>query len=365
MFCDLHCIRDAVKAGDKAILGSLGNAVDVMMQNVDLLMEYHIGTVHDKLVVMQQHQKDLQKAVNAQAITATKASLLTTFGHMKGMLGSRLHAAGKATASRALDTFAVRFSRANHTGVANASQLLTDLTSGVDLLWKTISFASTNQLSTPGEVARRTTAGLDDMGVLLSSRTDLIGVYRTAAEQTRKQQDALSVAGIVTELKEEFEEGAAKTILRDVDRCWWTIREKIDLYWESAANQAAAFGEALTVLERYTLKCSSELNDVKNVEDQAVKADEVARIRLHDTWHSVVHELGLIAAMLVDSDGFLQLGRFDTVSINSAALSLQYVVQEAGLGTKQLFLQLRVPWKLALPSRPGSSSGGFMSRCRY
>jgi len=73
------------------------------------------------------------------------------------------------------------------------------------------------------------------------------------------------------------------------------------------------------VLERYTLKCSSELNDVKNVEDQAVKADEVARIRLHDTWHSVVHELGLIAAMIVDSDGFLQLGRFDTVSINSAA----------------------------------------------
>jgi len=135
----------------------------------------------------------------------------------------------------------------------------------------------------------------------------------------KKKQDALSVAGTVTELKEEVEVAAAKTILRDTDRSWWAIREKIDLYWESEANRATAFGDALTVLDRYTLKCTSDLIDVNNVEAQAMEADDAARIQLHDTWHSVVHELGLLTAMIVDSDGFLQLGRLDTLSVNAPA----------------------------------------------
>merc|ERR1719443_377742 len=41
MFCDLHCIRDAVKAGDKAILSTLEKSVEVMGRNMDMLMEYH------------------------------------------------------------------------------------------------------------------------------------------------------------------------------------------------------------------------------------------------------------------------------------------------------------------------------------
>jgi len=56
---------------------------------------------------------------------------------------------------------------------------------------------------------------------------------------------------------------------------------------------------------------------MKNVQARAVKADNAARIQLHDTWHTVVHELGLVTAMIVDTNGFLQLARLDTVSVNA------------------------------------------------
>jgi len=315
MFCDLHCIRDAVKSGDKAIQGSLYNAVDVMGRNMDMVMEYYIGTVHDELAVMKENQEEIKKGQSLMEVQGAKTKLFTMFDSMKGMLGSRLHAAGHATAARALDSFVVRFSRGEHMGVTNASQKLNDLTSEVDHLMNTISVASTNQLSISSEVARRTATGLHDMSDFLSSHNDMIGVYRTAAEQTKQKQEALSVAAAVTELSEEVEVAEAKTILRDADRSWWRIREKIDLYWEAAAKQAAAFGDALTVLDRYTLKCASDLTDLNNVETRAMKADEEARNQLHHTWHSVVHEIGLLTAMIVDSDGFLQLGRLDAFSV--------------------------------------------------
>jgi len=134
MFCDLHCIRDAVKAGNEAILGSLSNAVDVLGRNMDMLMNYYTGTVHDTLAVLTQNQAQNQAQIMKQQAKVSLTELSTMFGKMNQMLGSRLHAAGHATASRALESFVVRFSSADHTVVTNASQLLNDLTSEVDHL---------------------------------------------------------------------------------------------------------------------------------------------------------------------------------------------------------------------------------------
>merc|ERR1719453_2334770 len=48
--CDLHCVRDIVKTGDKAILDSLERASYVMTRNTDMLLEYY---VHNSAVDVQ------------------------------------------------------------------------------------------------------------------------------------------------------------------------------------------------------------------------------------------------------------------------------------------------------------------------
>ena len=53
IFCDMYCIKDAVKQGDQAILVNLENAVSVLNQNFDSLLEYYTGGIADKLDTLQ------------------------------------------------------------------------------------------------------------------------------------------------------------------------------------------------------------------------------------------------------------------------------------------------------------------------
>jgi len=105
----------------------------------------------------------------------------------------------------------------------------------------------------------------------------------------------------------------------DFDRSWWTIRDKIDAYLEAADGQAAAFGEAVDVLDGYTSKCSATFSDLSKVQTRAIQADRAANSQLHDTWHAVEHELGLVSAKISDSHAFLELGRLDAVSADLEA----------------------------------------------
>ncbi|CAE7177294.1 unnamed protein product, partial [Symbiodinium microadriaticum] len=42
-FCDLHCIRDAVRKGDDAILRALEEAVEIVGKNTQILLEHYVG----------------------------------------------------------------------------------------------------------------------------------------------------------------------------------------------------------------------------------------------------------------------------------------------------------------------------------
>merc|ERR1719502_1979515 len=86
VFCDLHCIRDAVKAGDKAILKSLEKGVNTVGQNMDLLLEYYTGTVTD---MIDEKFPDLLQQ-KATEVKETRKSLHGMFTEMKGMLQGNL-----------------------------------------------------------------------------------------------------------------------------------------------------------------------------------------------------------------------------------------------------------------------------------
>eukprot|EP00931_Biecheleriopsis_adriatica_P026128 TRINITY_DN15926_c0_g2_i1.p1 TRINITY_DN15926_c0_g2~~TRINITY_DN15926_c0_g2_i1.p1 ORF type:complete len:1350 (+),score=246.18 TRINITY_DN15926_c0_g2_i1:1707-5756(+) len=53
MFCDLYCIEDAVKKGDKSILESIGNLYDKIKLTTKEMFDFYIGQVLDKMGVFE------------------------------------------------------------------------------------------------------------------------------------------------------------------------------------------------------------------------------------------------------------------------------------------------------------------------
>merc|ERR1719271_203861 len=99
--CDLHCVRDAVKKGNTAILHSLASAVETLQENTDLLMEYYTGTVMNSVDAVKESVEGSKKSMLMEQVRMEKKRLLAMFGEMSDVVrSSNLPAAGEMTAAR-------------------------------------------------------------------------------------------------------------------------------------------------------------------------------------------------------------------------------------------------------------------------
>jgi len=317
VFCDLHCIRDAVKAGDSAILKTLEKSVQVMGSNMDMLLEYHTGTAKDELMEaidsLQPPHDDDDLLENAHEV---QAQLLGMFTEMGSMLNANLDAGGHATATRALDSFAARFSAPDPL-TSNHTKLMHELASESTSLLNTVRAASSRQLSTSAEASRRTSSAVRKLNQALGTRNQMLGVYSSSAQTKKETQRNMSpTMDTITALKNDIQRSSATTLLLDLDRSWWTIREKLDEYLDAAQGQTAAFTDALIVVEDYSSKCAADFDDLKHAHVQALQADKAAQKQLQESWHAVEHQFGMLAAKIADSHGFLQLAHLDASSLD-------------------------------------------------
>ena len=83
---------------------------------------------------------------------------------------------------------------------------------------------------------------------------------------------------------------------------------------DAAEHQTITFANAVLTLEDYTSKCTADFADVEHAHMQVRRADTAASTQLQETWHAVEHEMGLLAARIADSHGFVQLARLDAAS---------------------------------------------------
>jgi len=339
IFCDLHCIRDTVKAGTKAILTSLEKAISKTLNNLDLLMEYYSGTTNDMLEVMKATQKANEKKQDKFRQNSIKTKFLQMFLEIKGLLKANLHAEGRATAKRALDMFTTRLPSPDAMGFKNStdnSALIADLHSEVSNLMDTIRIASSRQLSTAGAVAQKTQSALQGMTMVLQQRNQMLGVYHASAVRGKKDQAQLLKARdvLISQLEAAVVLAAKDSLLIDFERSWWAIREKLDAYLETAESQSTAWVEAMTVINHYTSKCDATFANLNEAQAKVVRADEEAKKQLHDTWHSVVHELGSLVARIADTQALIQLSRWD---VGAAELD-RVAVCSKGSSSKQAAL---------------------------
>jgi len=280
--------------------------------SMDMLLKYHVGSAKDEIM---QAIGALPQSVVEQT-HQVKAQLQGMFTEMGTMLNGNLDAAGHATVTRALDMFAARFSKSHpSTSAANHKKMVHELVSRATMLLSTVKVASSRQLSARAEASLRTTSAVRSFNLALNERNFMLGVYRSSAQAQKEVQRNMSlIVNPITALRDDIQKAAATAVLLDLDKSWWTIRDKLDAYLDAADSQTTAFTEAVAVLDGYSSKCTADFTELKHAHVQAKRVDKLARTQLQETWHSVEHELGLLVAKMVDSNGFVQLVRLDAAS---------------------------------------------------
>ncbi|CAE8600212.1 unnamed protein product, partial [Polarella glacialis] len=142
-FCDLHCLRDTVKTGDKAILKSLEGAVDVMGKNTDALLEHYSENLQDSINGL----KETTGSSLLEDAQTMRKKMDGMFLEMSQMLSTEVTQSSRSTASRALDHFSALFEDSQGFQGGNASTLMPLLFQETENLHSVISLASSDRPS--------------------------------------------------------------------------------------------------------------------------------------------------------------------------------------------------------------------------
>jgi len=305
-----------VKTGDKAVLTAMEGATSVADKNADMLMEYYTAGLSDTIKEIRKVHKGTHKQLKKKQAKLEKEKLKSMFVEMRGMLGRKLHPAGRATSIRSLNQFASTFASIDQPSVTNSSQLMDDLASEANTLLDTVRIAASDPLSIVGAAALQTASSLQTMDAAFRNENKKFGIYRDSVHKNR-QKLALVSGMTVKAMDDAVHMVQTNELVLFIDRSWWVIRAKLDAYLDAADDQTTAFGDAVAVLNGYTSKCTADRNDLNRAQLRAKHADAMASRQLQDTWHSIEHEFGLLVARIVDSHAFFQLAQLDILASDS------------------------------------------------
>jgi hypothetical protein len=313
-FCDLHCIRDAVRQGDAAILQGLEGAVEIVGKNTQLLLEHYVGDPEER-----KEQKESSLLQEREAVRGLRGNL----GEIMSMAQTT---AFQPSASRAIERAARRFSEKLKQHQVSLAAVSSNKTASLAHLnvWaedvhqlKDMLATATQQglqLTQTEEVQRNTMQSIALMNERLKSKDRLLGIYQVRAHHGRRHQTELMVttADVLAELREE----SVAASLQSMDAIWWQLRTDFDTYLDAALKQNSAMEGALTMLESYTSRCASGFSSLRTAYAQTQRAENEAHKILLETWRAAAPKLGLLASQIVDTDIMGRLAAADVVGLN-------------------------------------------------
>ena len=257
IFCDLHCIRDAVKAGDKAILSNLEKATEVINNNTKRLLEFYLS--------------DDQGADSAGFLESQKViveGMSKSLVEMRQMLQTHLHPMAASATTRSINTFLASTALQPKTNItdshssrnlSNLSFQLDHLASKVTTLHSTLSQTlSSHKVSASQSVSDRTGEYVTTMMKVVKAKAHTLGIHKNAALKSKERQHWLrshsttSVKELLLEMQDEFHEDTMKLAMDSIDKTWWMLRSKLDMYFDVMEEYWGAFKSALVALDEYT-----------------------------------------------------------------------------------------------------------------
>jgi len=298
LFCDIHCVRDAVIRGDMTINRNLKQATDITNRNAKALAKWSTDTtisqtdwlaekidyVDAKMTIKIDALGKKVKEVKTLAEAAAAAKAL--MAEVKGMASDAgVRGATRASGQRALQSFVATVPEV-HDG--NMTEALTFI-SAVHKLHA--SMAAATRLSATGRTSAALVLGAREMDHLLNAEIHTLGVYRQASDHAKKNLRGL---------------GNRAQAMMTLDSLWWKLRGEFDEYVDSAEDQIKTYQEAFSLLAGYR-HCSVGFSEIKKAYARTESARVVSHKKLRTTWRSAVNSLGELASVIVDGDVFTSL----------------------------------------------------------
>ncbi|CAE7666293.1 CD163 [Symbiodinium sp. CCMP2592] len=312
-FCDLHCIRDSVRKGDNAILRALEQAVGVVGQNTQLLLEYYVGLITDSSShSLLQEGQEIKRGIQASMLEMTAMA-------QEG----RLEPAASWAAQRAIRSFSSRWQGDQGDNATVRMLSLKAMATEVTSLHKTVMQLGVKKMAREEQLQHETLQAASRMNRLLSQRGQTLGIYENSAS-ARKLAQRILMGGFgnltARDLLEHDTLQNAEQAMQFFDSSWWSIRRSLDDYLQAADDHISSVRFAGEVLQGYTATCSTGFTQLKEAYGASAQAKRKAHSVLQKTWSSVVSDFGNMAAQIQDGALFIKLMLHDVEAVREQAL---------------------------------------------
>ncbi|CAE7220774.1 unnamed protein product [Symbiodinium natans] len=295
-FCDLHCIRDAVRKGDDAILRALEEAVEIIGKNTQLLLEHYVGEESGSLLV--------------EEASKIRRGLATQFQELRAVAQeAALETRASLAGARAIKAFAGRW---RHQGNVSGLASLHTMAGEVAQLHSTVTAVSSQKLSRVEEMQQNSLETVAYMNKFLKARAHVLGLYHQTASraktaQTWFKQHWTNKMSVLDELRDASVAQALETF----DTMWWQVRRKLDAYLDAADDHTRAMSHAVDSLRSYAGQCHASFVQLKKSYAASIRAEKHDHATLKSTWSEMAVQVGMIASKIVDAKLLDQLALAD------------------------------------------------------
>ncbi|CAK9058722.1 unnamed protein product [Durusdinium trenchii] len=325
LWCDIHCVKDAVNQGNRALRISLENAVRVLTGNMDRLTEHQSQLMVDQFDAL---RADLFPNAELPGVELQRF-LVSKVRSIQALLFQPLDAAGQDVTGRAVRALSTELSSWTGDG-PNVTHLLNKAETVHAAVKLTKQRHGLGRLQALTRNIGRAAVAIQD---LARAQSHELGVYNHSSFAWKERQEQLLKSSV-----DRFEGDAlfrdvgsvgASPVLLELDSTWWSLRATLDKYLSSAKRYAQAMGEVASMLQSYT-SCSIQYAPVHGSFSHLMKAEKEHRKALDEAWSSAVPMTGLLVSKLVDSNAFVKLSIEDAKAAYELLHSEKQLCNEPG-----------------------------------
>jgi hypothetical protein len=317
LFCDIHCVRDAVVEGNRAILDDLGKATRLTNDNMKSLAmyldrkgEYNVLEARDMILdALGQLNSEDQKLIE-RGPSAIQNRILQSFSRFGEILKVPLTPGGAASVGRSLREY-MRDVNAVGAHASNESEHFNALTRLVGKLSASIEHTSTMPTSMSSSKA-------GSLSVVVKERAELMqryfrytirrmGRWRTRLSHTRRMHRDL-VAGSSANVQVQME----------FDKVVWALHAAFDEYLAASDDEQTNSMAALDTLRLYQ-SCGTSFKRVSSSYKATAASERNAKAVLSRVWATILPKLGLLQAIIRDGDMFATFVDEDSRRVNQTA----------------------------------------------
>ncbi|CAK8992037.1 unnamed protein product [Durusdinium trenchii] len=347
VFCDIHCVRDAVIRGDRSILKNLEKATKISNDNMKKMVdwsteanraetEYLDKKIDHSLKVNTIYLEHISK--NTEPILIKNTAAATKAGTRENSANALRRSQG--TVSRrgtqdALQSFLVSAQQLEDTNKTSRLSQVQGFQRQVELLHESLKMNS-GTLNRAQVVGRQIRSEVQKLQKRFAEQERALSIYRThssSAQKTAKQW------------KQEVREASRSLV--SLDHLWWRLRNHLDGYLDSADVEIRRVQASFLALENYE-NCKSGFEELLKSYASSMSKMKKSHQKLKSTWREVSNLMGEMASIIRDGDLFGHVMRAEGCesplakqTLDQARFAVQGMVfllhrfQAAGCGGKE------------------------------